>query len=517
MLNISVDTEKTKPEIIITYGDRQVSFCASVFQRKQFQKLDVFEPANAYLARMGMAEQDALWKIYEDVYNAFGQIFGAEDLFEFLNTSIKKLADLIPLRQLETWISIDPGFLIPSDIMDKFIQDEERKNSREKTYLRSDYIKLLALAVLMRFLMPILGEFIDATRRNIGGDFKEYAALELLVNTGILESEAIAKLSSYINLITKEKQKNEARILAGTSSEDMGFYLLALVLVHKLSTSDVRGFEEGSNLAAKVYVYLIQRMFSPDKSDLPIRDKAISDSRESSDQNRRSQLESYRKREEISIGDRAGIAYGYEDLIKTAMLVAPGISEDAVMASVNTASLLAGYRNGLPQETMMAWVFKHVHSPNSPGYIKKHLLVQNLGVLEAVLWHWGFPYLAILATSYVEQSEEAMHVTAIDNRSQIPEEYKSRILQLFPHTWSNLRRNQQGTTEEPNPVLHAIDLVVDDLLANSWRATASDDKIREVFKELRRKTPIFPTIKTELARLLIYIEDRYSDLSIKRW
>jgi len=44
---------------------------------------------------------------------------------------------------------------------------------------------------------------------------------------------------------------------------------------------------------------------------------------------------------------------------------------------------------------------------------------------------------------------------------------------------------------------------VDDLVANAWRSTASEDKITRVFGEMKRKLPIQPTIKTDLGSLIV--------------
>lgn len=517
MLQISIDIHKPKPEIMVSFGGESIGFCGSVFQRDSFEVANVFEPANAYLGRLTMAQQQQIWEVYKRVDDSFNTSHDAEVLQHDLTAAIAELAQLVPLPQLEHWVSIDPGFVIPSDVQDTFIQDEDGKNSPKKTYLRRDYLKLMAFAIFVRFLMPIFGEYIESTRRNTGVDFKEYEALKLLMGTGLLESEAMIKLFDYTDQITKEKHRNPERILKGISSEDMCFYLVALTVIRKISISDVRGLEPKSNLAAKLYVYLIQRAFNPPKTQMPIRERDMSEGGESSEQSKRSILESYRKRAEISIGDKAGFEFGYEDTHGSALRMVPGIPEQEVQACLNTVLPLHRERISDAQIFLTSWVFKHVHSPCTAMYIKKKLLADHLGVLEAVLWSWGFKYLAVLASSYVIRNDDSMQVAPMDARGQIPEEYRKQIIAFFPHTWANLRRSSAGQIEEPNPVLHAIDLCVDELVSNAYWATASNEKLKEVFGEVRRRTPIFPTIKTELAKLLIYIEENNSGLRYPTW
>ena len=132
----------------------------------------------------------------------------------------------------------------------------------------------------------------------------------------------------------------------------------------------------------------------------------------------------------------------------------------------------------------------------------------NLGVLEAVLWHWGFHYLAVLSTSHLVLGQDDMHISPVDNRGQIPNDLQKQIMSHYPYTWSTLRKTTMVSFTEQNPVIHAIDLVVDDLINNAWRSTAHEDKIQQVFGEFRRKMVIFPNIKSELAKLLIHIAEQ---------
>ena len=507
-MRIYANTLRQRPEITIEHNGEELSFSGSVFQRKSLeQDFDVFDPINRYWIRLTPSEQAAVWEIYKDIYRGFDQILSAEDMHKHLNGKIKELIVYHPLQNIETWVSMDPSFVVPPDVMELFIADDENKNTPDKTYLRKDYIQLVAFSVFTRALMPIFGEYIESTRKETGVDFKEFDAMNLLFGTGILEAPAIVKLKKYINQITKEKHRNPERILRGNSSLDMDYVLLSLVVIRKLCVSDVRGTEPKSNLVSRVYNFLYQKVFNPSKTDMPVRDKNFGDGKDSSDQNKRSFLESYRKRTEISLGEKAGFEYGYEDLYGTAERLAPGISRAEVDRCLESAAILKQERLGDAQLIMMSWVFKTVHSPRSVYYISKEHAWTNLAVLEAVLWHWGFHYLSVLSTSHQLLSQDMMHISPIDNRGQIPQELQQKIHQHYPFVWSTLRKNTQQGVTEAHPVLHAIDLVVDDLIGNAWRSTAHEDKIVKVFGEMRRKMIIKPNIKSELANLVIHVAE----------
>lgn len=506
-MKLEIDVYKVRPEITVEHNGEKIDFSASVFQRKAFKDFDVFDEINRYWAQLPPHTQNEIWHIYKEVSRGFDQILSSDELFDHLQTCIRALAGHHPLNVLETWLSMDPANVVPSDILESFVESRDSTYTREKTYVAKDYMELVTLSMFLRTLAPIFGEYIESIRRKTGMDHKEYAALQLLTGTSVLESDAVKKLSVYIDQITKEKHKNPERILSGISSEDMGFFLLALVIVRRLCLGEIKG-RPGDHLVSKVFNFLYQKVFNPSKTNLPIREKTFGSDSDGNDQNKRSILESYRKRTEISIGEIAGFEYGYEDIHYTAQRLAPGITEEEVNKAIATAEALKGERLGDPQLIMMSWVFKTVHSSRSVYYVNKQLAWKNLAVLEAVLWHWGHRYLSILATSHKVLGQETMYISPIDNRGQIPLELQEKLSKHYPYIWTSSRRAGQPNAAEPNPVIYAIDLVTDELISNAWRSTASEEKIVEVFGEMRRKLPIFPSIKSELAKLIIDIEER---------
>jgi hypothetical protein len=400
---------------------------------------------------------------------------------------------------------MDADTAMPPDVPATFDYAPESGNTREKTYIREDYLKLAALSLFFRTISPIWGEYISYTRRDHGIDHKEYMALQLLIDTGVLESDAFRKLSVYTQQMASDRPRNLEKIVAGVSSEDMCFLLLALVCVRRITLADLRGLEK-AHVVKAVYRFLVQPTA---ESDSNVREKKFKEGPDNSENAKRSRMESYQKRTELSLGERALLEFAYERVYDIAERHAPGISKAEVDASIETSSCLVRERPTDAQLSIMAWVFKKHLLPKSAWYNSPESLARALGVLEAVLWYRGYHYLSVLVTSYPIIGREEMVVSQIDSRGQIPTALQDDILQLYPYVWSNQRRNKAARTEEPHPVLFAIDLVVDELISNSWRSTASEDKIRVLFGELKRKFPIQSTIKTELAKLIIDVETKF--------
>lgn len=512
-MRFEIDVNKVKPEVIVSHKGMSYGFSVNSFSRKPFQRgFDVFDEINRFWGGLPISQQDAIFAIYRDVYEGFDQILSKDDLYDHLQRCIQRLIDFHPMTRLESWLSRDPSMQVPPDMKPSFEEDIDSNNTRDKTYLAYDYVKLRTLSMFLRTMVPIWGEYINSIRKDTGMEMKEYTALQLLEGTEILKCEAIQKLTVYIDGITASKKKDTAKILSGVSTEDTPYLLLALVLIRTVCTEDLRGITTGersdTHLVKKVFKFLLQRLHNASESDSTIKVKPTDRSSNESITARRSILESYRKRTEISMGDVAELEKAASQTEAIALALEPGINLDDVRASIASASMLSGQPVTDPQKALLSWVMKRQISPRGILYPEPRLIISLLGVLEAVLWHRGFRYLACLATCHPIVGREEMVISPVDSRGQLPVELKDKIIDLYPYVFSYSRRKSEVGTPEPHSVLNDIDLVVDSLLSNAWRSTAREERIRAVFGEMQRKFPIRPDIKTDLARLIIDIENR---------
>jgi hypothetical protein len=501
--------QSAKPEVHIEHAGRVIAFSASVFTRRSFEgTFDVFENINRFWGKLPYKQQQEIFDVYDQVYIGIDQIRKSKDLHEFLNEQVKAVIKHHPLDRLEDFLALETSIHIPTTCKEEYFDDVNDNNTRDKTYTAKDYKRLLAFALFLRTLIPIWGEYISSTRKDTGMEYKEYVALQLLTGTGILESEAARKLQVYIDQITREKHYNLEKILNGVSSEDMGFLLFALVCVRKLCVGDLRAEDDKSHLVALVYKYLYQKVFNPSEAGSMVQEKRFTEAGSSSDQKKRSIMESYKKRTELSKGEVQEFEFAMSDLYGTAFRLAPTITKEEVDSALESAHEYRHERLGKPQLDLMAWTFKTVFSPRSLQYVSKNANFRQLAVLEAVLWNWGHKYLSILATSHMVIGRDEIHITSIDSRGQISIDLQAEIFKYYPYTWSSFKRSTQATTQETHPVLQDIDLMVDEFAKNSWRSTARESKLIEVFGDTRRRLPIFSTIKNDLARLIVDVENR---------
>lgn len=83
-----------------------------------------------------------------------------------------------------------------------------------------------------------------------------------------------------------------------------------------------------------------------------------------------------------------------------------------------------------------------------------------------------------------------------------PEDLTNELRKYFPFTQTY--RGMGGSETEVYLVEESINTLANDLATFTWRATADEKMIEEVFGERHtRRIPILPDIKTQLTKLVI--------------
>lgn len=508
---------KQKIEVVIEHQGQKLAFLANVFGRKALceSSFDVFEQINEYWAAMPLQKQNQVFEVYQEVERAFDLIGDTDAVYTILNNCIKRLLELHPLSQLEFWLSVNPKIFVPETVKDLPPDPTENLFTSERTYTRKDYFPLLALSMFLRTVLPIWGQYIESIRRSSEMNRKEFIALQLLIGTGVLECEAMQRLRVYINASANPDDIDHARTLEGFSTEDVPFLFQALVTVRRICLADLRGVDNRTQIVATLFKFMAPKAFSQADSNITIKKEDKRNSAGGTDTGKHSILETYRKRTEISFSEVAEFEYAVEDYIGIAQRLEPTLTEDEINYSVDS---ILKYRNGPITDVQLviaSWMIKDQISPHALYYIENTgadwPTIKLLGALEAVLWKWGYRYLAALITAHAVVDVEEVTIGNISSREQLDPELVEQMRRYYPFEWRVVRKGID--TPQPHPNILAIDLIVDNLTFGAYRSTMHEDRLREVFGEVRRKVAVFSDIKNILARFLIELEARKMSLA----
>lgn len=495
------------PEVRIEHKGESLSFSVSVFQRTNFLgDFDVFDCINKFWDSLPIGKQDKIFMVYKEIEYGFDNIYSKDELFEYLQNKVADLIHEHDLDAVQDWVSLKSDIQIHDAFKSDYAYSVDNNTSREKTYTRSDYSKLLSLSVILRCMVPVWGEYISNIRQETGTMYKEFIAFQLISKSNIAHSVPMEKLRVYILNIVGDDNADPNNILNGVCAEDFDFYLLALVCIRRLCIGDVRGTNPDSHLITFIYKFIIQRIRNSDNNFENVVKEKTFDDRSPDGENKISTLERYKIKTNVSLGEIVELEHSLRNIINVASKLSYTLDPMILQRSLQTSQELMSQRLLDPQMTILRWVFKPVISPKGLMYLPKPMIVQAIGALEAILWARGHKYLAILASSYAVINDKEMTISPIDSKVRVPVTMTEELNRIYPFT--RTVNSKKTGIKEVNLAAKSIDTVTDNLSMFSWRPTAHESMLQEVLGSTNRKLPIKPDIKIDLTNLVIEVGSR---------
>lgn len=494
---------------LLIHNGESIEWNLALFDKTKFSEghdiSNLFDQINGYWSYLPMSEQSNIFELYKDVKNAFENIWSFEELTNELYTLVARLMNAHDLNALHHWIVFYSDTMWPVDLKETYIDSYENPGTRERTYLKEEYKWLVTLAVALRVMVPIWGEFINKTRSDINTTYKEFYACRLLCKADINTSEPMERLRLYVERSIPNEKSKASAILGGISSEDFPTWILSLVLVRKLCIGDVRGTNPNSSLIAFVYKFISQKVKSLENSFIGlVKEKITIEGQGADSENNLSKLEGYKAKEAIPAGDVAIVSHYLKDATFLAKHSCPDIDLNILNESLESVLNIKNLVITEPQATLIRWVLKKAVPTQSILYAHKHLCINTMAVTQAILWHKGYYDLAGLVTA-VEHNGDL--IGGSESRARVLQSQIEILDKLFPYTRKPLGKRK--VTSKKNSAIEAIDKVEELFSAYSWRLTAPASLVEKITgNKAMRSFPVPHGIKVTLANLIIDLQKR---------
>ena len=490
------------PEVSLTHNNEEIKFVISVFGKANFQaEHDVFNHINQYWSSLPEAKQQKIFDIYKDIRNGFDDILRNDELFEYLSDKVKDLIEQHDLNDIQYWLAFKSDTVIPQGFEADYSHSIDNNTSREKTYTKNDYSQLVSLSLLLRCMVPVWGQYVTHIRQETGTNFKEYFAFQLLNKSNIVACVPMTKLANYIEHIVGEDNFDPNNVLNGICSEDFGYWLKAMVCIRRLCLGDLRGSDPKANLITLIYKFIIQKIRNSDNDFANVVKEKTFDDRSPDGENKISTLERYKIKTTLSLGEVVELEKSVQDMYEVAYKLSSNVDINMLNRSMETSSALLGQRLLDPQINILRWLFKPVISPKGLLYLPKTTLVKAMAVAEVVLWARGHKYLALLVTSHAMVSNKEIIISPVDSKMRVPKEMSDMMDILYPY--HRAVNDKKTGIRYVNPAVETIDTTTDNLTMFSWRPTADEALIKEVFGNTNRRLPIKPDIKIDISKFVI--------------
>ncbi len=505
-MKIELDVEELKLnqlQINISHDDEVLYWNISSFNKIAFQSgYDVFKHINQYWAHLPTFKQGKIFSIFHKIKNVFEEVYDTSLLIHSLLPLMKDIFEEHKLEEIKQWMNFHSDILFPYKLDEVYVVSDEKPGSREKTYLKSDYYDLLTMAIALRVMIPIWGEFIYRTKRETGTLFKEFYAFKLLSQTNIIHSNPMEKLRIYVTNNIQTDKPILSSIINGVGTEDYPIWLLSKVLVSRLCVGDISGTNQSSSLVTFIWNYINHKVNNTNTGSYSgmIKSKEFENG-DTRDDHSASRLEGYKIKTELPLGDVVILEHYMGDPINVALQLKSTINLELLKHFLDNASVLNTEQLWKPQVTLAQFILKPIMGPRGLIHLNKVQVISAIAIAQTILWESNHKVLACLISAVATDNESETMLSGIDSRARIPKDLMDELNVYYPF---NKVSAQKKKGKVVNTVVGSIDELSQLFSQRDWILTVSDEHAFEVTgRENNRRFSCPHDIKILLAKLIL--------------
>jgi len=495
-------------QMVLEHNGQLIYWNISSYDKRCFVgDIDVTVHINEYWAQLPMFKQEKIFNIFYSIRDVFEDVYQTEPLVHRLVPLIKALFEEHKQEEIEHWLSFYSSIIIPEKLEDEYIQSDEKPGSREKTYLRNDYRRLVVLAVSLRIMIPIWGEFIYRTRKETGTYFKEHLAYYLLNESNVFNCPAIEKLMTYVIHNIQPDRTTHNIVITGVGTEEFPTWLLSVVAVRRLCVGDVSGSNPTTSLVTFIYNFINQKVTGNNTGNFATMVKGKEFESSTSDDHNASRLEGYKIKLKAPIGDIVILEHYMDDPYRVIQKLKPTANLDLLNEFIQQNKALENEQIWLPQITIAQYILRPVISPRGLTHLNKIYAITAISIAQTLLWEAGHKTLAALISAIATNNRDEMMLGGIDSKARIPKELADRIGVLYPYAKVSASKKKSKVF---NSVIQAIDELASLFGQRDWIITLSDEKAKEITgHENIRRFSCPHDIKVLLAKLIIQLAESH--------
>lgn len=376
----------------VELNDTTIKFNTQNFDRSNVDNpMRSMDSLNRYLASLSPEDQNEIFETYDDIRESLDSVRSRERLTVKLKQHIARLYDTIDVDKMFRWLELHLD-INAGEVNERYSADD---GPRELTYIRSEYKGLVRLGMVLKPLLPVIGEYMAAIAKDVGTAYKEYRTMDL-IDARILAREEWERLQVYVTVNSTYSRKTTSAVYGSLSTEELPEWLLSFAVIRKVLLIDPNDGNE--HIVRKMYNYLKSKMDQMDKSFERIGDKhrPTDNARE---EDNLSIMENTRVRQELSKRVPRDIEhYVINHWQEMAERLQPDINMKLVKACIDSAT-----RSNLVVNEVHYMIcgnmVSEIIAPAAQYHITHVPMCHLLGICQAILHTRGFDVLAALCSA----------------------------------------------------------------------------------------------------------------------
>lgn len=492
--------------IFLVHGSDEIEW-QMVERTKRDADLDIFEQINGYWADQPTSWQDSVFVLYANIREAMYDAADVQQLMRSLFTPVAELLDRHDVKHVHEWLNIRSAIRVPSSVPDEYNEEEGSRRTRSKTYTRDDYLSFATLSVTLRVVLPVWGEFMAITKRDVRASWKESFAYILISQAKLMHCPAMQRLHNYVESMVPADQDRADAILNGISSQDYNEWIMAITVVRRVAIADVRGLGD-KNVIAYIFSYLAARTSSWNNSTAGgVQPKRNPENYGVDSESKLSRFEDYKIKQRTSAGDTEIIEHELTMPHRIAQAICKTLPMELLDASLVSVQALEDKEILSEQGAIASFVLARWIPARAVELFQKRSLMTAIAIAQAVLWHHKHYDIAALLSATEHDNQLERRAGVYGKQPSVPPELLAEIDRLYPFHKRVAQKSK--TPKEKNNTIIRIEQLASAFKDEDWRLTLPAEWLPQVAENMVGRRYTAPAdLKIKMIQLMIQIGSR---------
>jgi len=513
LLNINSNKLPLISEVTPLSGESIHFNIGSIINKRSKDELDElsqYDTLNKYCNYKGLEFKNTLYSKYIAAARVITGIVFKEATLQDLIDILHSVIDMFDTADVEYFLTDVLKIAIPDNLQEVFNDriESDGLGTRVQTYLKSDYIQLATLTVIMKAVLPIAGDYAKSKESEISNGHKEYILYSLISGHPINDYPAAIKLKAWIDILIAlclpDKDTLSIIIIEKQIPEsEINSFIYSMVMVQKVAIASIVNDDRNRNVITRIYNYIINKLKVKGSPSSKIRDKKPLADTDSNTGDKESMIESYRIVTDLTPGAEVELNWVCSDLSLLSVGIKLPYDKVVLSDAVKFNQSFREWEISNEQIVLLGYIFKRIIDPRSIYYLNIDGIINLLSLGFAILRNLGYPELAVLLTS--KSIIESGEVTAINTAAtsiRFDPAVKEKLNALYPY------EKQINATKTVNLAETAISQLVNSMFKRVWRHTCDSKYITELGGDPNSYQVLPNDIKTMIALAIIDLEEK---------
>ncbi len=498
--------------VLVSYKDKEIEFPIEILiNRRSRDSYDkgMFTVLNKYVDWKGVGFKEKLFNRNVEVYNNILELTNYDHITAEDYKVVGPILDMFNFQEVKDFIKKYNIVTPLSHLDDEFNLSIEinKEGSRVQTYLKEDYIELVALLTIIKSVIGPIGMYAEFNTGKIPENYRELILINFLLEHEISETPPFKKLIGYIeklvkNIETNEEELNIRLIKRGIDKENLIYSILGGVLFTKLCLRNEINDTEDKSIINTLYSYVSNKLEIKNTATSNIRIKKYYISSQDGEDTE-SIIESYRIPTELTQGWIEEFKFATSDIRRMyRFYTGKEPSEELKMFEHAIHSISP---KEIPEVNIkLAFIIlKKIIDPRAYLYVDAKNIKNVLTVAATVAWELDFQNMSLVLSS---QKAPGGIGFSINSKTKLDSITKELLAKEFPLNVYNFNKRKNIITKVDNVVEKYITKIAEKMLTTQYLCMLPENIIEEVTGSRKRIIEVPTSIRSILTELLIKIE-----------